>query len=376
MHSHWIDSQADLVALCRQLATATVLAIDTEFERRTSFYPKFALLQIAHQDNIYLIDPLKVEQCEAFKTLLENSNCTKVMHSAAEDLEVLFHSWGCKVLGLFDTQIANAFLTGELQVGYARLVEQRLDIRVDKSETQSDWLQRPLSRSQKLYAAADVAYLERLYQLLNEELKQKHLLEYFQSECEELCTHAVTELDSEYAYRQGKDAWRLNGDNLALFKRLYDWREDVARRENRTRNHIARDHQLVAIAESRPSNPRQLAQCVDLHPSARRRYGEAIIDVIDESLRQGLEPLPEIANPRDVSELKTLTNCYQNKLQQISKIHAIPANILASQRNLRQLAMSRLTGEQEPRQFKGWRARLLAAGFRECEMELKLKMRD
>ena len=161
----WIDDNQTFAGLAQSWRSLPYLALDTEFERRTTYYPKFALLQIYDGQSIYLIDPLKVECCDAFRELMADPQVDKILHSVKEDLEVLFYSWQCQLQGLFDTQVAYAFTNGEASMGYARMVAEMCDITLAKEATQSDWLKRPLSAVQLDYAAKDVLYLPFIYLL-------------------------------------------------------------------------------------------------------------------------------------------------------------------------------------------------------------------
>ena len=304
----WINDSVSFANLADKWLDVSMLAIDTEFERRTTYYPILALVQIFDGETVYLIDPLKVECPDSFRSICQNDKIVKVMHSAREDLEVFYYSWGCRFKGLFDTQVAYAFNSGEISKGYAGLVEALCRVLLDKQATQSNWMLRPLSDKQLDYAAKDVLYLPKIYLQLSRSLADKTFNHLFKLECEELCTLAIKSPDYAKDYREAKDVWRLNKKQLSLFKQLYQWREETAIKDDRTKNHILRDPQLVQVAISQPKSKTALQKIEDFHPRAFRLYYQEILDIVS---RFNAEPSDEancVANPRDVSQLNLLSD--------------------------------------------------------------------
>ncbi|WP_444998258.1 ribonuclease D [Aliikangiella sp. IMCC44359] len=367
----WVDSQREFNSIVQSWINTKYLAIDTEFERRTTYYPILALLQIFDGDKVYLFDPLKIECTDAFRSICENANIIKIMHSAKEDLEVFFYSWNCRFNGLFDTQVAFAFDSGEISVGYAALVEQLCNESLSKEETQSNWLARPLSKTQLDYAAKDVIYLPGLYQKLNAKLVIKPYLKWFQYECDEMCDYALHQPDYKFDYRQAKDVWRLNGEQLGLFKLLYQWREETAIKENRTRNHIVRDPQLVQLVVLMPQIKNDFYKVKDLHPKSIRLYSEAIIEIVNGFKSANNAPLITVPNPRDLPYFNQLSHSFTKAIEGVAKSNQITANVLASKRLTRKLAFSYLAKEAFPNVWSGWRAKLLKPQFDQIFSQLK-----
>ena len=158
-----INTIDDLDYLNRELLTKPFLGIDTEFRRTRKDNMKLALLQINDQEEIYLLDPLSIGSPEECCSFLHSKNVLKIFHSLSEDIEAI-HSWtGVPMQNLYDTQLANAFLDGDYSIGYSGLVFNLLDIEIDKSETRSNWIKRPLTDAQLNYAASDVEFLIEIY---------------------------------------------------------------------------------------------------------------------------------------------------------------------------------------------------------------------
>src|SRR5690606_30470791 len=219
----FVTTNEELNALCSKWRDLPVLALDTEFIRVDTFYPKLGLIQVCDGIASYLLDPLKLTDWQAFINLLSSHSVTKVFHSCSEDLVVFAELFHQVPYPLFDTQKAAAFLGMGYSVSYQNLVKQILDIDVEKGETRSDWLQRPLSQQQITYAALDVAYLPQIVTILREQLQQRGYLEWFEAECRDMVTLASANIQQDdwhdYYLNMGA-AWRLDDSQLGALQRL------------------------------------------------------------------------------------------------------------------------------------------------------------
>ncbi len=149
--------------LNQELLSKPYLGVDTEFRRTTKHNMKLALLQINDAEEIYLIDTILISDPKEHASFLFSSSVKKIFHSCKEDIEAIYSWTNKKVTNIFDTQLANSFLGGEYSIGYQNLVEIKLGITLEKKETRSNWLRRPLTDAQLKYAALDVEYLIYLY---------------------------------------------------------------------------------------------------------------------------------------------------------------------------------------------------------------------
>lgn len=364
----WVEDDDTFEALALSWLNCQVLSIDTEFERRTTYYPLLALVQIFDGQKVYLIDPLKVSCPDNFRVICADQSITKIMHSCREDLEVLYHTWGCNIIGLFDTQIAYAFIEGEVSIGYASLVNKLCQVVIDKQETQSDWMLRPLSETQISYAAKDVLFLPELYSQLVSCLEQASLSKLFTTECDELALMVINKPDYRVDYRQAKDVWMLDSHSLYLFKQLYQWREETAIKTNRTKNHLFRDGQLVLIAKYKPQNRSEIRRIEGIHPRSLRIYYDDIAQIIKNYKEDQSSPKPHpelipIPNPRDIVDLKLLTERLVSIVKQEAKKIGIATNILASKRVVKKVAYAMLTKEPMPLSWSGWRGKKLSPLF-------------
>ena len=181
----WIADRAALQAWLDGVPADAVVGLDTEFMRRDTFHPQLALLQLGCRGRYALVDPLAFALGDALQPALGGGAIT-VMHSAGEDLETLAPLLPDGPRVLFDTQIAAAFAGMGLGISYRALVAELCGDELDKGETRSDWMQRPLTASQRSYATLDVVYLESIHAQLAERLRQRDRSAWFAEDCERL----------------------------------------------------------------------------------------------------------------------------------------------------------------------------------------------
>ena len=184
-----IEKTEDLEFLNQELVSRPYVGVDTEFRRTTKDNMKLSLIQVNDGEEIYLIDCLQIEYIEDICDFLFSNKVIKILHSCKEDYEAI-NSWtGRNLVNVFDTQLANAFLGGSYSIGYQDLVIEKIDVKVDKDETRSNWLRRPLSDSQLRYAASDVEFLSHLFIDLEEKLREEEKLDWFKEEILTISSH-------------------------------------------------------------------------------------------------------------------------------------------------------------------------------------------
>ena len=192
----YIETVEDLSFLNKELMEKSYLGVDTEFRRTTKDNMRLALLQINDGEEIYLIDTILIDHQDNVSDFLFSNDVTKIFHSCKEDLEAVY-SWTGRVMeNIFDTQLANAFIDGQYSIGYQGLVEERLDIILDKNETRSNWIRRPLTESQLNYAASDVQYLIHLYEELQKELTESNKIDWLYEDLQHLVSSTFEPLSS------------------------------------------------------------------------------------------------------------------------------------------------------------------------------------
>lgn len=333
---HWVSDPHALSALVDEIDEVDVVALDTEFVRRTTYYPILALVQVNTGKGIYLVDAPKLDLGEFWQALAEVP--TMLWYACGEDLTIFYQLAKCPPLtNVFDVQIGVAYLTSLMQVGYAQAVSEVLGITLDKGESQSDWLVRPLSDNQQRYAVSDVQYLPALYEAVKDALEAKNLL------------HCVFEDSTEYAkelyntqhvpddeiYLDYIDP-RYNQRQITLLQALTSWRETLAKAKNKPKTFIIDKQGLRDIIDTMPTSVRALAQ-TNLNRTALRRYGEDIVHIVKQ-----VEKLPStefIALPPPVytSKAKPFKKELSHALSVQSQATQIPESLLMRGRWLNQL---------------------------------------
>lgn len=293
MHYQLIEDQNSLNNLCEQLAKANVLAIDTEFVRTRTLYAKLGLLQVCDGEQLALIDPLAIDDLTPFWALLTNKNITKVLHACSEDLEVFLTAGNCKPVNLIDSQIMMSFLGHGLSLGYAAMVKHFTDIELDKSESRTDWTKRPLTEKQLDYASADVDHLFDIYPKLLAEITQAGFLAYAQQETQSMIDKKFTPIIENEMYLNIKMNWRLNPKQLNLLKYLASWRFQQAKKRDLPIGFVAKDHTLMALAQSNPGSVNAMLTLEGVETLDIRHKGKAMLAVLSQADQAEVSSYPE-----------------------------------------------------------------------------------
>ena len=262
-HIPFIDDQRGLATVCATLSQAPWFAIDTEFLREKTYYPKLCLVQVATPDMVACIDPLVLDDITPLLDVIFDQQITKVMHAARQDMEIFYHLRGTVPAPVFDTQIAALLLGLPDQVGYGGLVQELLGVKLHKLHSRTDWSQRPLDGEQLHYAADDVIYLAQAYQLMQEKLWESDRLDWLAGDFQALSDPALYAAHPETAWLRVKGANKLSGAALAALQALAAWREDKAQTLDRPRDWVLRDDVLLDLSLihiSEPTRPRLVSR--------------------------------------------------------------------------------------------------------------------
>ena len=247
----WVATEEALSETIEHLATAPAYALDTEFHRERTYYPKAALIQVAIDDLIALIDPLAVD-IGPLATLFD-SDAIAVVHAAQQDLEVLSRGCGTVPRTLFDTQLAAGFV-GYSSPALTNLLAAELSVRLPKGDRLTDWLARPLSDDQRTYAASDVAHLLALREKLVDRLVATGRYEWALDECEELRTRPAGPPEPDRAWLRIKDHRHLRGASRGVAQEVAAWRERRAASLDQPVRFVLADLAILGIAQRPPSD--------------------------------------------------------------------------------------------------------------------------
>ena len=268
---YWIDSDTQLAEAVASWENQ--IGLDTEFIRTDTFYPLAGLYQVASGNDVFLLDPLVIESWQPLVDYLHNPVHIVVMHACQEDLELMFHHLGARPANIFDTQFANAFVSEDFSLSYANLARNLVQVDLEKQQTRSNWLKRPLSEEQLAYAVDDVTLLVPMFKIINERIAELGRSEWFARDMS-LRGQYMEPQPSEY-YRQVKRAWQLKPEQLSMRQALCQWRENAARQFDIPRNRVVWDDHLMtfAIAPELDNNVLQNT----LPSQIAKRHGQALI---------------------------------------------------------------------------------------------------
>jgi len=275
-----ITTTADLAAFCARLAGQPFVAIDTEFMRETTYWPRLCLVQAAAPGAEAVIDPLAQGMDLApLLAVMADPAIEKVFHAARQDVEI-FSNLGVIPTPLFDTQVAAMAAGFGEQIAYDALVRQMLRLDLDKSSRFTDWARRPLSEAQLEYALADVTHLARLYPMLRSRLEESGRLEWVGEEMRALTDPALYDVEPLNAWRRLRPR-RQSGRYLAVFKAVAAWRERTAQTRDQPRGRILKDEAIDELASQAPTDLEALGRLRGVPKGfAGSRYGAEVVEAV------------------------------------------------------------------------------------------------
>lgn len=354
----WVREQDQLDEVIDALATCGRVALDTEFIKRDTYYPRLALVQLNTGDHIYLLDAPQLQLGELWQALSQVD--VAIWHACGEDLGIFYLLSGCPPLtNIFDTQIALSYLTGQLQMGYQQALADQLEIHIDKEQSQSDWLQRPLSDEQEQYAIDDVRFLPALYLQLEDKLKAQGLFDYVWADCQLYASdlYEAQQVEDDAMYLTMAD-YRYTSEQMAILKAVATWREGLARATNQPRTFVIKKQAVREIITEKPNSMRELAHKTTIHRSMLRLYGEELLKVIRDAKNLSPTEYPACLLPPYRSKNKVLSKAVQQAIDEHAKVLGIPANVLMRKKWLGQL-YEVIAFDQDmsnlPQGLKGWR---------------------
>ena len=319
-----IKTQKELADICEKLAKNQYLAIDTEFLRDKTYYPRLCLVQLAGPGvEACALDPVETDLDWApFYELMANENVIKVFHAARQDLEIFFNEAGVLPTPIFDTQIAAMVCGFGDQVAYNALVKELTGHHIEKNAQFTDWAQRPLSEKQMTYALNDVIYLQDVYEKIKDRLEEQNRTHWVFEETGVLTNPDLYKNDPDKAWERIK----IRSDKpevLMILKTLAAWREREAQKRNIPKGRILKDETLADLALYKPSTPDSLKRIRSLPKDlAGGKRGDEILKVVKEARnsspdtwpqRPFADPLPKTLQPAlEMLKMLLKINCAEN----------------------------------------------------------------
>lgn len=361
LNYQFITTNTALEDVCKAASEVSQIALDTEFVRIRTYYPHLGLIQMYDGKQISLIDPLTITEWTPFVELLTNPAVLKYLHAGSEDLEVFSHQFGCVPTPMIDTQVVAAFLGYPISCGFATLVEKYEHIALDKSESRTDWLARPLTEKQCQYASGDVFYLLPLAKKLIAQAQEASYMDAIVDECEMIAERRQETVSPELAYRDIGNAWQLRGQQLACLKMLAEWRLNQARARDMALNFVVREEHLWSVARYLPTSLAEL-DALSLSGQEIRCHGRRLLDFVAKAKQIKDEDCPEpIGNLIEQPNYKKAFKAIKTVIQEVSEGQRYNPELLASRRQINQLLNIHWKIKKgEPELLSRWRKALLA----------------
>lgn len=354
----FIQQQKDLENILHLMGQTSIYGLDTEFIKVDTFWPKLGVFQINVAGQVFLLDGTSLDLSAFWNKLFHAQQ--NIFHACSEDIDLIYHYSQQKSLSnVFDTQIGMSFLGHGLQVSYQNALKHMLDVDIDKDQTRSDWLARPLSSEQLTYAANDVLYLMNLSNKIQQELSDRHLLDFALEDCRHLTHEIGQETPVELLYHDIGN-YRHSRRQLMQLQQLAVWREQMVKALNYPRSFILKNSTLIDLVEKNPRNHFQLSSIKDIRQNIMREYGKTILDLLKFLPEQAEWPLRMARPIRHAS--KEIGEKVDHFIQSVAQETTVPKEVLMRKKWLNALYQHVVFHNDEqdlPAYLLGWRYEVL-----------------
>jgi ribonuclease D len=349
-----ITTTAELAAFCDKIKGQPFVAVDTEFMRETTYWPKLCLIQAAAPSAEATIDPMAEGlDLEPFLAIMRDTSILKVFHAARQDVEI-FNNLQAMPRPLFDTQVAGMAAGFGEQIAYDALVRQMLKVELDKSSRFTDWARRPLSDNQLTYALADVTYLAQLFPMLRDRLEREGRLGWVQDEMNDLTDPANYDVEPENAWKRLRPR-KHNAKYLAVYRAVAAWRERTAQLRDQPRGRILKDEAIDEIATQAPTDADGLDRLRSVPKGfSGSRFGPDLVAAIREALKdpEAYAPVVEKARQSASPAAGAVVELLKVLLKARAEEAGVASKLIATVSDLEQIAND---DEAEVGALKGWR---------------------
>ena len=370
-----VTNAAELKSAVSSLSTASVLAIDTEFMREKTYYPKLCLLQIACEDELFIIDPLPHNlDLRPLAKLWSDEKIVKVFHAGTQDLKILYDACGASPRPYFDTQDAATLIGQPEQIGYGSLVERLLGVKLANSDSFTDWAKRPLSKDQLAYAAEDVSYLLKLYPIVVAELESLGRESWLDEEFSRRSSSKTLTLDPQVQYRRLKRVASLKPHQLAIAREVAAWREHEAMRRDIPKRWLLSDEAVLEISRRAPTSIQALGNLRGITAQLKRSLGD-ILAAVEKGKNCPQDQWPKLPerprlNGDDSAALELMAAIVRKR----SSENRLSSSVLASRAVLEEYLANR---NDDCALMQGWRKQIIGDELKQLlEGRLSLSLKD
>ena len=299
-----VEKPPDLRRIAKDLQTGGIIGVDLEADSMFHYQEKVCLVQMASNDRTFLIDPLALKDLSPLAPVFADPGVRKVFHGADYDIRSLYRDFGIEVRSLFDTQIAARFL-GFRKTSLASLLKDLSGLVIEKKYQKKDWSQRPLPPAMCVYAALDACHLMELSKVFEERLRAKGLLFCVEEECEALSKVRPAPMEETPFFLRFKGAGNLDSQSLAVLEALLQFRDELARKQDRPPFKILGNTPIMEMAQKKPVSVRDLKSVGRLSARQVKSLGSPLLQRISQALSLPEEALPSYPHkPRSAYDPK------------------------------------------------------------------------
>jgi ribonuclease D len=355
-----IESTEQMVACMNEARELDAVAVDTELVWERTFYPALGVVQVGwSRQDCYLLDAVALAgQMSPLSDLLEDSDTVKLLHDATQDLTILRAATGAAPINLFDTRVAAGFVGLASTISLRDLLVELVDIELDKTETRTDWLQRPLSDTQIGYAEDDVRYLVDAYAELWRRARERGTDHWMQEEMDGLNDASLyQERDPREEFRRVKGYGKMRGLELATLRELTAWREGAARRLDRPRGRVASDKLLLFLAQRQPVKNEDLSEVKSFRRRDIEQHGQGIVEAVASAAALDKQEWPSgPPSQRHDRELETRYRQAMEHMREVAEARGIDPALVGTRSDIRGLVREGPESESgRNRLTRGWR---------------------
>ncbi|SPL70876.1 ribonuclease D [Acinetobacter stercoris] len=354
----FIQQQTELTDVLTLMSQCKTYGLDTEFIKVDTLWPKLGVFQVNVDEKVFLLDGTTLDLTHFWSKLSQAQQ--NIFHACSEDVDLIYHySQNKSLSNVFDTQVAMSFLGYGLQVSYQNALKQMLDIDIEKDQTRSDWLARPLTPEQMSYAANDVLYIMQLAEKVKSELQSKYLYECVIEDCDSLTQEIAEETPLDKLYLDVGN-YRHSRRQLMQLQQLAIWREQMVKALNLPRSFILKNSTMIDLVEKNPKNNFQLTNIKNIRPNVVREHGKTILDLLKFLPDSQQWPL-RIARPIRHSS-KNITEQIDLLVQHVVNETGVPKEVLLRKKWLNALYQHVVFHNDDqdlPSYLLGWRYELL-----------------
>ncbi len=361
-----INNQRGLEAFCDRISAEPWIGFDTEFVSEDRYRPQLCLLQVAAGDHLAIIDPFKTQNTMPFWDLISTPGRTVLAHAAREEIRFCYRFTGKPIAGLFDIQLAAAFIGLEYPASLGTLTQRLLGKTLAKGESRTNWRDRPLSQHQLKYAIQDVTELRAMQSTLVQRIQELGRIEWLAEETEAL-QRAVIHSEGQQNWRRVSGMNRLTPRQMEIVRQIWFWREARAELLDRPSKHVLRDDLVVELARRETSDVERIRSVRGMERRNLAPFYHEIAGAIRTALQTDDADLPHRTRHKSISFSNILSQFLSLSIGCICRQNQIAPSIVGNMDEVRQLLVHELSptdSEELPALLRGWRSEVIGKSFR------------